>query len=142
VCRLYGGGNHALPIVLVDDVADAMLKAMVSPSSVGQTYNLAGAAGLTANDYLDEVERRAGIRLKRVPTPSYRAFAGALVKWAVKSAGGSDGLRPSYSDWRGRTFASPFDCSKARNELGWTPTDDRATVVSQGIHAPVDEFFR
>ncbi|MCI0571023.1 MAG: NAD-dependent epimerase/dehydratase family protein, partial [Myxococcaceae bacterium] len=142
VCRLYGDGDHPLPIVLVDDVADALTRAMEAPGAVGQSYNLAGSAGITANEYLEEVERRAGIRLRRVPTPSYQAYAGAMLKWAIKSFGDSGALMPSYADWRGRTFASPFDCAKARHELGWTPNDDRNVVVARGIHEPVDAFFR
>ena len=142
VCRLYGDGKQSLPIVLVNDVADAMVKALGTPAAIGQSFNLAGSAGITANDYLDEVERRAGIRLKRVPTPSFQAYGEAMVKWAVKSMGGSTASMPSFADWRGRTFASPFDCSKARRELEWSPVDDRDVVVAKGIHAPVDEFFR
>lgn len=142
VCRLYGDGNSPLPIVLVEDVADAFVRALEAPGAVGQAYNLAGPPCITANDYLDEVERRAGIRLRRVPTPSLRAYTEAMVKWAIKSMGGSDTLRPSFSDWRGRTFASPFDCTKARRELQWAPTESRDTMVARGIHDPVDEFFR
>jgi nucleoside-diphosphate-sugar epimerase/predicted dehydrogenase len=142
VCRLYGDGNSPLPIVLVQDVADAFVRALEAPGAVGQAYNLAGPPCITANDYLDEVERRARIRLRRVPTPSLRAYTEAMVKWAIKSMGGSDALRPSFSDWRGRTFASPFDCTKARRELEWSPTESRDAMVARGIHEPVDEFFR
>jgi nucleoside-diphosphate-sugar epimerase/predicted dehydrogenase len=142
VCRLYGDGNSPLPIVLVEDVADAFVRAMESPGAIGQAYNLAGPPCITANDYLDEVERRANIRLRRVPTPSFRAYTEAMVKWAIKSMGGSNALMPSFSDWRGRTFASPFDCTKARRELHWSPTESRAAMVAKGIHDPVDEFFR
>ena len=143
VCRLYGDGTHPLPIVLVDDCADAMVQALTAKGAIGQSYNLAGPPNITANDYLDEIERRAGVRLKRVPTPSGRAFAEEVVKWAIKSMGGDKTVkRPSYVDWRGRTFKSPFDCSKAIAELHWSPTADREEVVRQGIHEPVDQFFR
>lgn len=142
VCRLYGDGNSPLPIVLVEDVADAFVRALEAPNAIGQAYNLAGPPCITANDYLDEVEHRAGIRLRRVATPSYRAYTEAMVKWAIKSVGGSTALRPSFSDWRGRTFASPFDCTKARQELHWSPTESREAMVAKGIHEPVDEFFR
>lgn len=143
VCRLYGDGNNPLPIVLVDDCADAMVATMDAEGIVGNSLNLCGPAVITANDYIDEIEKRAGVRLTRVPRPSQQAFAGAIVKWAVKAAGGDKtALRPSYADWRGRTFASPFDCTKAESKLDWHPTRDREQVVAQGIHVPVDEFFR
>lgn len=142
VVRLYGNGDHPLPIVLVEDVADGLVRALDAPGAVGQSYNLAGPPCLTANDYLDAIERRAGVRLRRVPTPSSRAFGEAMLKWAIKSMGAGGAARPSFADWRGRTFASPFDCSKARRELGWAPTESRAEIVARGIDAPVDEFFR
>lgn len=142
VVRLYGNGDHPLPIVLVDDVADALVRALDAPGAVGQSYNLAGPPCLTANDYLDAIERRAGVRLRRVPTPSSRAFGEAMLKWAIKSMGAGGAARPSFADWRGRTFASPFDCSKAQRELGWAPTESRAAIIERGIDAPVDEFFR
>ncbi len=143
VCRLYGDGNNPLPIVLVDDCADAMVATLDAPGIVGDTFNLCGPGVVTANDYIDEIENRAGVRLTRVTTPSQQAFAEAMVKWAVKAMGGDKtALRPSYADWRGRTFASPFDCSKAANKLDWHPTADRGEVVAEGIYRPVDEFFR
>jgi nucleoside-diphosphate-sugar epimerase len=142
VCRLYGDGTHPLPIVLVDDVADAMVATLDAPNAIGQSYNLAGPPCITANDYLDEIEHRAGVRLRRVATPSGRAFAEEVVKWAIKAMGGDKTVkRPSYIDWRGRTFASPFDCSKAIAELSWSPVMERDAIVAAGIWEPVDEFF-
>lgn len=142
VCRLYGDGNNALPIVLVDDVADAMVKMQQVPGIVGQTFNLTADPCITANEYLDELERRAGIKLRRVPMPSWRSFTEAMGKWAVKAVGKTPGvLMPSYADWQGRSFASRFDSSKAEQALGWHPAKDRATLVEVGIHGPADEFI-
>jgi len=143
VCRLYGDGNNPLPIVLVDDCADGMVATLDAPGIDGETFNLCGPGLVTANDYIDEIERRAGVRLTRVATASQRDYAEAMVKWAVKAMGGDKtALRPSYADWRGRTFASPFDCSKASQQLDWHPSEDRNAVIAVGIHQPVDEFFR
>jgi len=143
VCCLYGDGDNPLPIVLVDDCADAMVSTLEAPGIEGDSFNICGPGVVTANEYIDEIENRAGVRLKRVPVKSQQAFAGAMVKWAIKAMGGDKtALRPSYADWRGRTFASPFDCSKAEQELNWSPTSDKGEVIAKGIHEPVDEFFR
>lgn len=142
VCRLWGSGNHPLPIVLVDDVADAMVKALTIPGIDGQSYNLTSPTTITANDYLDEFERKAGIKLKRIPTPSWRNYLEALVKWVIKSIGRDpNATTPSYADWEGRSFAARFDSSKAERELGWTPVKDRDTLIREGIHKPVLEVF-
>jgi hypothetical protein len=88
------------------------------------------------------LERRAGIKLKRLPTPGWRYYIEALGKWAIKATGGDPNAAfPSYADGQGRSFASPFDASKAEQFLGWLPTKDRKTLIREGIHVPVDEFL-
>lgn len=63
-------------------------------------------------------------------------------KWLIKKIGrDSDAQRPTYAELDGRTFASRLDGGRAEHELGWTPTQDRETLVREGIHAPVDEWF-
>lgn len=142
VCRLYGDGNNPLPIVLVDDVASAMVKMMDAPGAVGQSYNLTADPCITANEYLDELERRAGIKLRRVPMPPVRSYVESLGKWALKTVGRDPAVvLPSFVDWKGRTFASTFDASKAERELDWHPVKDRQTLVEVGIHGPADEFI-
>jgi nucleoside-diphosphate-sugar epimerase/predicted dehydrogenase len=143
VCRLYGDGNNPLPIVLVDDVADAMVKMLDAPGIVGDTYNLVAAPSITANEYLDELEQRAGIKLRRVPMPSWRSYVEAMGKWGVKAIGKDpNATMPSYVEWQGRSFASTLDASKAKQALGWHPVEDRATLVAVGIHGPADEFIK
>lgn len=141
VARLYGDGNNELPIVLVEDVAEAMVKAIDVPGIEGESFNLTSPPCITANEYLDELEGRGRIRFRRVPTSPERLYGEAIAKWAVKSLAGTL-PRPAYSDWRGRTFASTFDASKARERLGWTPETSRAVLVERGIHAPAEELLR
>lgn len=142
VARLYGRGDNPLPIVLVDDVADAMVRAMDVAGIEGESFNLAAQSCITANDYLDELERHAGIKVRRVPTPPWRSYGEAVVKWAIKSMGRDRRTaRPSYSDWNGRTFCATFDTKKSRETLHWRPTDSKEVIVKDGIHASIDDFF-
>jgi nucleoside-diphosphate-sugar epimerase/predicted dehydrogenase len=141
VARLYGDGSNPLPIVLVEDVADAMVKAIDVPGIEGESFNLTSDPCITANEYLDELEKHAHIKLRRVSTSPSRLYGEAMVKWAIKSLAGRE-LRPSYSDWRGRTFASTFDPTKTRERLGWSPESSRDVLIKRGIHDPVDEFLR
>ena len=142
VCRLYGEGDNPLPIVLVDDVADAMVAARHASGVVGQSYNLTAAPCITANEYLDAFEERAGVRLRRVPVSAPRAYLAAMSKWVVKAAGRHpSAVRPSYVDQKGREFAAVFDASKAERELTWSPERRREVLVREGIWAPVDAHF-
>ena len=143
VCGLWGDGNNQLPIVLTDDVADAMARAIDVLGIEGESYNLASAPCITANEYLDELERQAGIKLRRVPMPGWRYYTEALAKWAIKSIGRDpNAVFPSYADFEGRSFAAMFDSSKAERQLGWSPVKERETLIRKGVHVPVDEFFR
>ncbi len=142
VCNLWGDGENPLPIVLVDDVADAIVRAMTQPAIDGQTYNLASHACISANQYIDEIERQAHVKIRRVPLSARRMYGMSLLKWGMKKVG-RDRLAafPSYADCAGRRLASRFDCSKAERELGWTPVTDRAALIEEGIHLPVKEWM-
>jgi nucleoside-diphosphate-sugar epimerase/predicted dehydrogenase len=143
VCSLWGDGNNPLPIVLVEDVADALVRAIEVPNIEGKSYNLTSTPCITANEYLNELEQQAGIKLVRVPTPAWRFYTGALAKWAIKRIGRDPNAAfPSYEDCDGRSLAAKFDASKAEHELGWQPIQDREILVREGIHAPVAEYFQ
>lgn len=142
VARLWGDGNNKLPVVLVDDCADAMVLALDAPGILGRSYNLVGPPVITANDYLDELEARAGIRLRRIPTTSATYFAEAVAKWALKKVGRDpNARRPTYAEWDGRSFAATLDGGRAQRELHWSPASDRETIVREGIWVPTDEWF-
>lgn len=143
VCCLWGDGNNPLPLVLVDDVADAMVRAINVAGIDGESYNLCSPPSLTANEYLNEFEKHAKIKIRRVETPASRLYITALGKWVVKSIGRDPNAAfPSYADCEGRSLAAVFDCSKAEKQLGWSPTKDRTTLVKEGIYAPVDQFLK
>jgi nucleoside-diphosphate-sugar epimerase len=142
VPRLYGSGHDALPIVLVDDCADALVRAQKVPHIEGETFNLIGEPCLTAQQYLDELERASGLKFHRVPTSSVRFLAEDIGKYVIKTVG-RDPLRtfPSWANWDGRSMAARFDATRARQKLGWQPTTDRERVIREGIVTPAAQFL-
>jgi nucleoside-diphosphate-sugar epimerase len=142
VCNLWGNGDNPLPIVLVDDVADAIVRAMTQPHIDGQTYNLASHASISANQYIDAIEHQAHVKIRRVPLSAKRMFTMSLLKWGMKKVGRDRAAAfPSYADCAGRSLAARFDCSKAERELGWSPVTDRALLIEEGIQRPVKEWM-
>jgi nucleoside-diphosphate-sugar epimerase len=142
VCRLWGKGDHALPFVLVDDCADALVQALDHPGLHNRSYNLVGDVALTGLEYLDALEQHAHIRIKRVVATPAQLFAEESAKWIIKRAGrDKSAAMPSWYDGDGRTLAAPFDCSAAKRDLGWRPTTDRQAFIHEGIEVPADEFL-
>jgi nucleoside-diphosphate-sugar epimerase len=143
ICRLWGKGRHPLPIVLVDDVADALVKAMEAEGIVGESFNLVGEPCLSAVDYIQELEKAAGARIESIPTSAWKFYAYELFKWIVKCMVRHPGREiPSYRDWETRSLKASFDCSKAKKILGWSPTTDREKIIRDGVVHPVLEWFQ
>lgn len=143
VCNLWGNGDNPLPLVLVEDVADALVRAIHTPNIEGESFNLASPPCISANEYLDEFEHQAGIKIKRVPMPAWRMYTSSLAKWSLKRIGRDPyAAFPSFEDCDGRSLAAVFDCSKAEKQLGWSPVKDRETLLREGIQVPVEQFFK
>jgi predicted dehydrogenase/nucleoside-diphosphate-sugar epimerase len=136
-CQVWGDGHNKLPLVLVRDVADGLILGMRQQGIEGRSYNLIDEPLLSARDYLEALERIAGIKIDVQYTPSWKSFFQDLTKWPVKRVTGHpDGSRiPSYRDWESRTQKAVFDSSRARRELGWAPAGSKVRLIEEGIGA-------
>jgi nucleoside-diphosphate-sugar epimerase len=138
VCRPWGGSQHALPFVLVDDVADAMVRALHAPDVAGESFNLVGDARLSGNAYVDALERMSGATIQRRPLPAWRLFAQSVVKWGLRSATRAH-LQPwpSYRYCDGLSCRATYVSDLAKRRLGWKPASDPAVIIEKGISPPV-----
>jgi nucleoside-diphosphate-sugar epimerase/predicted dehydrogenase len=142
VCRLWGDGTHPLPLVLVDDVADALVRALDAEGVVGETFNLVGAPCLSARQYVTALEKAAEMKIDVRPRPAWRFYLTDMLKWVVKClVRHPDRRLPSYRDWQTRAHRARFDCSKAKRVLGWQPAADPDTMIEEGIVKPVTEWL-
>jgi nucleoside-diphosphate-sugar epimerase/predicted dehydrogenase len=140
VCQVWGKGKNKLPLVLVEDVARGLRAAMIKPGIEGQSFNLIGEPCLSAQEYLDELDRCGGIRVQREATPIISFYWKDMMKWVVKvMVRHKERQLPSYRDWESRTQRANFDCSAARTILGWQPVQGREELVRLGIEEPVRE---
>jgi nucleoside-diphosphate-sugar epimerase len=143
VCQVWGAGENKLALVLVEDVAAGLIAAMNVPGIEGKSFNLVGPGVLTAREYVDALDAAGGIKIQRQFTPIARFYLQDLLKWAVKVAVRHPERRmPSYHDWESRTGRAEFDCSAARQTLGWRPLEDREELIRRGIVEPFREFTR
>lgn len=135
VCEVWGDGNNKLPLVLVADVASALVRGIQVGGIEGRSYNLVDDPILTAHDYLNELQRRTGMALNIHYRPVWRFYLVDLIKWIVKVAvRHPDRSRiPSYFDWESRTQKALFDNKRARDELSWAPASNRQKLLDNGV---------
>lgn len=135
VVELWGKGTNKLPLVLVDDVASGLVRAMEVAGIEGRAYNLIDKPLLSARDYIASLEELGGFKVQVHERPIWKYWLEDLAKWPLKVAvSHPDGQRvPSYSDWDSRTQKAIFDSSRTREELGWTPISNPDRMVKEGI---------
>ena len=139
VCEVWGNGRNSLPLVLVTDVAAALVRGIEVPGIEGRSFNLIDLPLISARDYLDELQSQSGLRLSIDYRSIWRFYLSDILKWLVKvGVRHPDRIRiPSYSDWETRTQKAVFDCKSTRVELGWQPASDRQRILKEGIDEAV-----
>jgi nucleoside-diphosphate-sugar epimerase/predicted dehydrogenase len=141
--QLWGDGTHPLPFILVEDVADGLVRALHAHGIEGLALLLTDAPLLSGLDYVQAVGQAMGVRLRVEPVPIWRLFLGDLLKEAVKHAIRHPNRRvPSYRDWQSRTHRAQYDSAKSQELLGWRPAGSREALVERGVVAPVREWMR
>jgi nucleoside-diphosphate-sugar epimerase len=131
---------NKLPLVLVDDVANAFLCAIRADINTiaGKKFNLIGDVRLSASEYFDILrkESRRDFRLRRQSVPTWALIESA--KWVVKLvARRSENSRLTWHELAYRTAASQFQCEGTKRMLQWRPTADREVFVERAIRAPL-----
>jgi nucleoside-diphosphate-sugar epimerase len=130
-------------LVLVEDVASALIAAIDKPGIEGCSFNLVGDPTMSAQEYLNELDRCGGFRIQRHSKSILQYYLGDLAKWTAKALlRVPDRQFPHYRSWESRTLKALFDCTQAKSVLGWRPVTDRDEFVRKGIAEPLAEFIR
>lgn len=133
-CMGWDRGDHPLPFVLAEDVADAIVLALADPARVaGRTYNLVGDVRLSAREYIAALGRALGRPLVYHGQSTLKLYAVELGKWLIKRAAGRKDAPPSLRDLRSRGMPAHFDCADAKRDLGWRPVADREEFLRRAI---------
>lgn len=129
----WNGGTNPLPFVLVDDVADAIVRALDAPNAPGKAYNLVGDVRPTAREFVTLLAEITGRPLRFHPQSVDWLQSAEIFKWWIKRLTGKAVDRPDKRDLLSRGLTARFDCSDAKKDLGWTPVADRAAFVAQAV---------
>jgi predicted dehydrogenase/nucleoside-diphosphate-sugar epimerase len=138
----WGDGANFLPLVLVDDVAEALALARTADGIEGKALLVSSPPLLTAQDYVGELAKAMGTRIAAAPRPAWRNWVADLVKEGAKNAVRHPNRRwPSLHDWQCRSHRSVYDASATEAALGWTPVRDRDAMVERGIVDAVGAYL-
>jgi nucleoside-diphosphate-sugar epimerase/predicted dehydrogenase len=141
--QFWGDGTTALPLVLVDDVADALVRALDAPGIEGQTLLLTSPPLMSARDYVAAVAAHMHTRIDAQPRSAWRNWADDMFKELAKNAVRHPNRRwPSLHDWQCQSHSARFDARMTEQALGWKPAADRETLVARGIVEAVDWYLR
>jgi predicted dehydrogenase/nucleoside-diphosphate-sugar epimerase len=134
-CVGWGAGAHPLPLVWVDDVADALVAIAAFPGKTldGRALALATNVPLSARDAVSELQRATGRDLHFHARPLAVSYAMELGKWIVKKVGRRSADFPSWHDFAARSLASPIPSRTARELLGWKPVEEREAFLDRAV---------
>lgn len=137
-CIGWNRGRNPLPFVLVQDVAEAILRAALAEAPLaGRCYNLVGDVRPSAREYLAALAKATDRPLRFHPSRPFTLWMAELAKWSVKRASGRRPPLPSRRDILSRGLEARFDCEDAKLDLAWAPTADPATFarLALEVHA-------
>lgn len=141
--QFWGDGKNKLPLVLVDDVASALVLALGREDINGETFLLTDGPFLSARDYVDVVSETVGTEYRAEPTPIWKFFIIDAVKEGLKNLIKHPNRKiPSYRDWDSRSHRAKYDNRKTIDILGWKPTGNKADLVENGIVKAVKVFMQ
>lgn len=119
---LVGSGDNELQLVYAGNVADACILAAIREVASGRIYNVSRDCQVTQRQYVNAVARALGLRpvTRRIPTPVAIQLA-----WMSEIMARLVGKREPPSLTRYGVYIvsnrGDFDCTRARQELGWQP---------------------
>jgi predicted dehydrogenase/nucleoside-diphosphate-sugar epimerase len=139
----WGDGTNPLPLVTVDDVADALARALDALGIEGQTLLLTSPPLMSARDYVDALAVFMAARIDARPRSAWRNWAADMLKELAKNAIRHPNRRwPSMHDWRCLSQRARYDARMSEQALGWKPISDREMLVERGIADAVRWFMR
>jgi nucleoside-diphosphate-sugar epimerase len=125
--------SRALPWVLVDDVASAILGALGRTACIGKTYNLVRDCRLSIDAYVSALNARTARKVVYHQRSPAKTYAVEKFKSQVKRLLGRPGVGPRLTDLKNRTMNASWDTAEARQDLNWQPVSDVGWILSEII---------
>lgn len=138
----WGDGRNMLPLIGVDDVAEALALGAEVPGIEGRQFVLASPPLMSARDYVAAYEALAGVRVEQRGRSAWRYWIADLGKEGLKNAIRHPNRRwPTLHDWACKAHRARYDSSEAGATLGWHPINDRQRMIDDVIAPMVADYL-
>ncbi len=133
-----GAGNLPMAVVHAESVADAAVRALVTPRAASRIYQVTNDGEITLREFVAALAEGLGKRINTVPLPEPVALAiahGAQATLRVIGPGLYPGtITSAVRFWRG---GNPYTSARAEKELGWKPSVAHRTAIAELVrHFP------
>jgi len=132
-CLGWSEGNIKLPFVLVSDVAVATVACLNAKAIENKCFNLVGDVCWTAREYFSALQKATGRPFTYDGQSPYYITAIENLKILIKLIAGKKQRLHSLRDFKSRAMYAPFDCSDAKEVLGWAPVKQEAEFYEKAI---------
>ncbi len=129
----WNNGKNALPFVLVDDTADAIVSALTADNIIGKSLNIVGEVTIGAAEYIKELRERSKRPYQYHGQPTRWLHTQELGKWTIKKLAGNKAPAPSIRDLDSRAMLSPFDISEEKSLLNWAPETNKDEFLKKAL---------
>ena len=130
-----GGGQRQLPLLYVDDLADALLRIATAPAAAGKIYNVVSNARVTEANYVSAYLRARGRSILVIPIPPWPLFSVAWLYDLVLRLTGRNPESDLLRSLRRVTNRVFFSSAAIQKDLGWRAR----TGVDQGVQSSLGE---
>jgi nucleoside-diphosphate-sugar epimerase len=135
---LHMGGSNRVPFTFVDNCADAIVQAALTPGIDGAIVNVVDDDVPTSREFLRAYKRATG-RWFSLPVPYPVAAAGCrLWEWYSQKSGGQlppvFNRRRAAAEWGGHRYSN----QKLKDTLGWKPK----VPMSEAMERYCSQFHR
>ena len=133
-CIGWNAGRNPLPFVLVEDVADAIARALETPGIAGRCFNLVGDVRPSAREFIAALGQAMQRPLQFHGQTATLLWLEDIGKFVVKRATGRDVPRPALRDFLSRGMAAGFETADVKRTLGWQPVSDPNTFWQRAVY--------
>lgn len=117
---IHLGGSNELPLTFVDNCADAIVLAALTPGVDGEIFNIVDDERLTSREFLSARKKAGKFFSIAVPYPLARLGCRLWENYSKRTCGQLPpvfNLRRCSAEWKGNRYSN----QKLKDRLGWAP---------------------